>query len=589
MSRANAILVAHALVTSFAFGCAADVSDDAVDPSDKGDESQLVDGAADSFRSPTEHGTIAFNEPTIASLSSTAAFHAWEFELSGDAALSIATGPSTRRRYEVDTVLYVYQRQENGNWGRYIARNDDQENSLWSMVERSFGEGVFRVIVKGYSSRESGEFALTVNCEGDGCAPKPVDSGECHPDIAAFLRTCAAQQVENAAGDAIYMPFDYALELCADAEPAAPHYDRLCALATQPTFCDQSLEEFHLGYLQDCRRQVQDEVRSASCVFGERFQPLREGLVRGVITVARSQITPANVAALSSLAGQQLVLAVKASAHDDVTSPADAITRPDGDTVYVYELWDATARRSFTAYEFGAGDNSFGLIFDYGTTTVASRINDGDFYDCVAHPGPEMKDCALDSHCAEGLRCTGMSEALSKGVCLDPRVAGHASEGASCGSAEGAGCPLNSGLWCAHLSYGTDGVCHEAWQQATFDTWPQLAVPDNSAAGATAQIATYGLATVDTDVAVQMWIGHPRTTDLIVTLVNPGGTERVIWDGPSQPASAAGTSLEIDQPVGFSGDESVNGVWTLRVADVRRGQTGGVLSHFKLFVASRWD
>lgn len=589
MARSNVTLVTLALATAVALGCSSEVPSATIEAGEKGEESQVVDGAADSFRSPTEHGRIAFGAPAIARLSHAESFHAWDFELSGDATLSITTGPSVRRRYELDTVIYVYRQRENGSWGRYVARNDDQENSVWSQIDRSFGAGVFRVLVKGYSARELGEFALTVGCEGVGCAPKPVDSGECHPEIAAFLRQCAAEQVENAAGDALYMTFDYALELCADAEPAAPHYDRLCAEPSRPAFCDTSLEEFSLGYLQSCRRQVRDELRSESCVFGARFQPLREGLIRGLIEVASSEISPANVGSLSSLAGQQLVLAVKASSHDDVTTPADAITRPDRETVFVYELWDATARRSFTAYEYGAGDNSFGLVFAYGTTDVAARINDGDFYDCVAKTGPEMKDCAVDAECAEGLRCAGVSDAVSKGVCLDPRAPGHASEGASCGSAPGTGCPLDSGLWCAHLSYGTEGVCHEAWQQATFDTWPYLSVPDNNAAGVDAQIATYGLATVDTDVAVQAWIGHPRITDLVVTLVNPAGTAQVIWDGPSNPGASARTSLDIDQPVRFSGDEPVNGVWTLRVADVRSGKSGGVLSHFKLFVASRWD
>ncbi len=585
MLRARALLLAQGLSTACVGGCATEA---AIEEIEKGEESQIDKRAVTSFRNPVVHGQIAFDKPAVATLSDSAGFHAWDFELSGEADLSITTGPSVRRRYQLDTVVYVYRRQEDGSWGRDVARNDDRENSLWSMIEEPFDQGTYRILVKGYNSRVRGDFALSVNCEGAGCSPQPIDAGTCHPEIEVFLRECAAEQVENAAGDAIYMPFSYALELCADAEPAAPHYDRLCSSTPKPAFCRESLEEFHLGYLQDCRRQVEDAVRSESCAFGERFQPLREGLIRGLVTVASLEISPANVASLSTLAGRQLVLAVKASAHDDVTTPAEAITRPDGETVNVYELWDATARRSFTAYEFGAGDNSFGLIFEYGTTKVATRINDGDFYDCVAQPGPEMKDCGADSHCAAGLRCVGASEALSKGVCLDPSAPGHAAEGASCGSAPGQGCPLNSGLWCAHLSYGTDGICHEAWQQATFDTWPQLAVPDRSPGGVEAQLAVYGLSTVDTDVAVQAWIGHPRITDLVVTLINPGGTERAIWDGPSsRPSSSAG--LEIDQPVRFSGDESVNGVWTLRVADVRSGKAGGVLSHFKLFVASRWD
>lgn len=589
MYRTKSILIVHALSTicALASGCAADEMKPEANDQQPPD---LESKAAQSFRNPVEHGKIAFGDPAVAKLSGSEGFHAWDVELSGQAFLSVTTGPAGRGDYEVDTVAYVYRRQEGGSWGRHIARNDDKANSLWSKIDESFGEGTYRILVKGYKSGVRGKFALNVNCEGAGCLPKPeVDSGACHAAIQDFLRACALSEMESEVGQGHRLSLDDALERCASAEPAAPHYDRLCASADKPAFCDESLEEFERSTLQTCRWQVQEAVRSTSCVFGERFQPLREGLVRGLITVATSEISPTNVTALSSLAGRQLVLAVKASAHDDVSTPVEAITRPDGKTVYVYELWDATARRSFTAYEFGAGDNSFGLIFAHGTTDVAARINDGDFYECVAKPGPEMKECAVDSHCAKGLVCEGVTEAIGKGVCLDPGAPRHPDEGVTCGSSPNLGCPLDSGLWCSLPPEGSDGICHQAWQQARFEVRPQLAVPDNNPKGAEAQIAVYGLATVDTDVAVQAWIGHPRTTDLVVTLVNPAGTERVIWDGPAAPASARGTHLEIDTPVRFSGDESVNGVWILRVADVRRGSTGGVLSHFRLFVASRWD
>ena len=50
-----------------------------------------------------------------------------------------------------------------------------------------------------------------------------------------------------------------------------------------------------------------------------------------------------------------------------------------------------------------------------------------------------------------------------------------------------------------------------------------------------------------------------------------------------------GHTLVIDRPViGFSGDESVNGEWTLRVADRATGKVGTLLG-WQLTVTSRWD
>ena len=42
------------------------------------------------------------------------------------------------------------------------------------------------------------------------------------------------------------------------------------------------------------------------------------------------------------------------------------------------------------------------------------------------------------------------------------------------------------------------------------------------------------------------------------------------------------------QLVGFSGDEQVNGTWTLRVVDLTTGQAG-TLSDWHLTITSRWD
>ena len=80
---------------------------------------------------------------------------------------------------------------------------------------------------------------------------------------------------------------------------------------------------------------------------------------------------------------------------------------------------------------------------------------------------------------------------------------------------------------------------------------------------------------------------HPAPAQLLVTLTNPAGSEVVVFDGARDEADPG--YLELDQVVArFSGDESVNGVWTLRVTDRAGGDTG-TLQRWSLTVTSRWD
>lgn len=131
----------------------------------KGEESPLpVEGAADSFRSPTHHGELTLGDPVASTLTADGQYHTWTFELSGLADVKLTTDGA------VDTVLYLYQ--WNGErWGRYRYRNDDYDGTKLSRIARSLGEGRYRALVKGYSDAEQGPFALLSTCTGEGCGP----------------------------------------------------------------------------------------------------------------------------------------------------------------------------------------------------------------------------------------------------------------------------------------------------------------------------------------------------------------------------------------------------------------------------------
>jgi len=76
------------------------------------------------------------------------------------------------------------------------------------------------------------------------------------------------------------------------------------------------------------------------------------------------------------------------------------------------------------------------------------------------------------------------------------------------------------------------------------------------------------------------------------TPTGPDGSIEVVFDG-SDPQDLAGLGehggwVHLSLPCFFSGDESVNGAWTLRVI-VRFPGQGGRLHGWELLLRSRWD
>jgi subtilisin-like proprotein convertase family protein len=92
-----------------------------------------------------------------------------------------------------------------------------------------------------------------------------------------------------------------------------------------------------------------------------------------------------------------------------------------------------------------------------------------------------------------------------------------------------------------------------------------------------------GLATVDTDVELDLFVLHPDATQLRITLTNPAGAEVTVFDG-----EASEVFLRRHPVIGFSGDEMVNGPWTLRIIDTVSGEEG-TLDHWTLRLGSRFD
>ena len=99
-----------------------------------------------------------------------------------------------------------------------------------------------------------------------------------------------------------------------------------------------------------------------------------------------------------------------------------------------------------------------------------------------------------------------------------------------------------------------------------------LAIPDNSAAGATAAIPVTG----DLDlqrVTVSLQITHPRRDDLVVTLIAPWGESIEL----SRRVPGVGYhETERDVTTAFAARHATAGTWLLRVQDLATGNTGTI-------------
>jgi len=195
------------VVLALGVGCAADTSE-------KGGEDLAelaANGKADTWRAPTEHGDLNFSLESRAALTDTTLFHAWEFELSGSADVSVSTTSSDRN---LDTVLYMYRLDpESGNWGRYIARNDDHEGSVFSRLDESLETGRYRVMVKGFKEFLRGRFAVVSSCDGRGCVATDPGAGVDYtlPSSGPFTEACL-NRMNTALLSPLYTQDEYGIE-----------------------------------------------------------------------------------------------------------------------------------------------------------------------------------------------------------------------------------------------------------------------------------------------------------------------------------------------------------------------------------------
>jgi len=544
-------------------------------------------GKADIADRVTLRGTLSWGEAAGVSGAFTEdlSFDAWALAVRPGARLALEIthkGSSAR----LDTTLFVYgPRTDAGGYGTTALAFDDDAG--WGRLSRLSAltlaaGGDYLVVVGTADGRGRGAYHLVARCADALCGPlPPAPSGGCPLAITAAISAC----IDDGLAASDYDPYTTSrldlLERCADAEVVAPAWDALCAAPDAPSaLCAATFASFASEQLPLCEIELRNATLDASCIFGDRYRDLWDHPDATVILWHRTLTTPSG---LDTLEADQIVRAVRETAYSDVATLDEAFAAVDEGLVNQTAVWDASDRKAYMVYEVGAGDNSFGAYFAHGTTEVVARIVDGDLADCTPTWGRERRVCGSDGECQAGLRCVGRPEGLARGRCLDPTAVEDAASGSACTGVDG--CPAGAGLVCGGAAYGAGGSCLPAWMRARFNARPVLSIPDAPAAGAVAEVLAYGLATVDVEVAIDLYLTHPRVSELRVTLTNPMGTTVPVFEGEQ-----GGSELVLeDAPVrGFSGDEAVNGVWRLTVTDTKSGETG-TLQELALTVTSRWD
>lgn len=169
---------------------------------------------------------------------------------------------------------------------------------------------------------------------------------------------------------------------------------------------------------------------------------------------------------------------------------------------------------------------------------------------------------------------------------LEASCAGGATDSMPCDLAS----PCATGLLCAGIIRNTvlandpGGLCLDSGFSGVF-SGAGAAIPADGGAIELA-VDVGGLATVDMDVTVLLDLDHPAPEELVIELRNPDGNQVPVANLQSTELHPGGVPIV---PTGFSGDESVNGTWTLVVRDAVDNGSSGSISGWELEIMSRLD
>jgi hypothetical protein len=135
------------------------------------------------------------------------------------------------------------------------------------------------------------------------------------------------------------------------------------------------VSKIHDGDLLACT------ARAQVCALGADWRATRDS---AAFTRGPSRVVTA-AGQLSGVDATDALAAIRV-AYEGATSLADGLTRVDGKQLNVVDLTHTATGTRLRAFEYGAGDSSYGAIFQAGTTTRFASIVDLTYYDCAFAP-----------------------------------------------------------------------------------------------------------------------------------------------------------------------------------------------------------
>lgn len=229
--------------------------------------------------------------------------------------------------------------------------------------------------------------------------------------------------------------------------------------------------------------------------------------------------------------GHALVVDTLSWQGDTLSIAGDSVEPADDCDTYEF-IWPADTLLAFDALD--------GKVEDIDDQTTALEAA------CAGGAASTMA-CDLDSPCATGLLCAGIIRSTV-------------------------------------LANSPGGLCLDVANRGTF-SGPAVTIPTD---GAVAEISmeVAGLTTVDMDVTILLDLNHPAPEELVISLRNPDGNEVSVANLQSTELHPGGVPIV---PTGFSGDESVNGTWTLIVQDTVDNANNGSVDGWDVEIMSRLD
>jgi len=367
----------------------------------------ILEGAFDSARSPTQLGTLTFGQAERSEITATQRYLAWDFTLSGESALTLRTDVAMSGGPEVDTVLSLYRQGARG-YGSAVASNDDGLGTVFSSLSRTLSAGSYRVIVRGYASTTRGAFSITADCTGAGCGRARIECvfGDHFGDLAPRISNAVTSNYTSPVG-MLPIHVQQVIEAMHTARhPEVTTVEQALALTATGSAPELGLSRSELydtlgGRAYTSWRFVlgdhfwgaifdQGTTHVVSPIVDDVFEGCTVGpevCVLGSSYQAFSTLTSVSDATIRSSVGvsstrrAHIVRAVQET-HPEVRTITAALAAVDGGVVNERVRRDALSGRTFTAYEYGAGDNSYGAIFESSAAEPVGLIHDGDMFAC---------------------------------------------------------------------------------------------------------------------------------------------------------------------------------------------------------------